>query len=88
MKSIVAVLCVTLIFIFTSWQCSSSSEPDPDPANNPPVISSISANPDSVEVNGLCELACIASDTDNDNLTYSWEASASQSITYRQFFVR
>ncbi|MCK4980283.1 MAG: hypothetical protein KAS62_07795, partial [Candidatus Delongbacteria bacterium] len=43
--------------------------------NNPPVIDSLIANPASVEINGISTIACFASDTDGDSLSYSWEKS-------------
>ncbi len=77
MKRVVTVFCIILICFFTFWQCSSSADPDPDPAptNNPPVITSITANPDTVGVSGSSQLSCSANDPDNNNLNYIWEAS-------------
>ncbi len=42
--------------------------------NLPPVITSLSADPDIVEPNGSTTLTCIASDPDEDPLEYQWEA--------------
>lgn len=45
------------------------------PANQPPVISSLTANNEE-EINpaGSCQIECIASDPDEDELSYTWSA--------------
>ena len=68
---------LTFLILFITvflWKCSSPD--DPEPSNNAPSISILTADQDSVELNGSCELSCEASDPDDDNLTYSWEASS------------
>ena len=44
-------------------------------SDRPPIISSLTANPSSVNTSGTSTLTCNASDPDNDPLTYSWSAS-------------
>ena len=44
-------------------------------SNCPPIISSLTANPSSINTSGTSTLTCNASDPDNDPLTYSWSAS-------------
>ena len=44
--------------------------------NQPPVISDLSANPPSVNVNQTTTITCIASDPDGDSLTYDWTKNA------------
>lgn len=45
------------------------------PTNEPPVISSLTANQKSVSPSGSCQLECIVSDPDGDSLSYIWSAS-------------
>ena len=45
------------------------------PANQPPVISSFTANEERVAPAGSCQVECIASDPDGDELSYEWLAS-------------
>ncbi len=43
-------------------------------ANNPPVIRSITASPDTLEIYnyGTIEVACLATDSEGDSLSYLW----------------
>ena len=43
--------------------------------NTGPVISSLTANPSTVEPNGTSTLTCNATDADGDNLNYNWSAT-------------
>jgi len=43
--------------------------------NNPPVISSLDANQDSIEINHDVDITCNASDQDGDTLRFSWTAN-------------
>jgi len=43
-------------------------------ANNPPRIESVKANPTAVQLEGSTTLTVIASDPDNDAISYSWTA--------------
>ena len=53
------------------------SPPPPPPAiNHSPAISSVLANPPSIETGKQSTISCQASDPDNDPLTYSWSANA------------
>jgi len=45
------------------------------PANHPPVITNLKAEPEAVSPSGLCHIECIASDQDGDELSYEWSAS-------------
>ncbi len=44
------------------------------PANQPPVISSLTANEEQIAPAGSCQIECIASDPDEDELSYTWSA--------------
>jgi hypothetical protein len=45
------------------------------PPNQPPVISSLTANAGQVSPSDSCQVRCIASDPDGDELSYAWSAS-------------
>lgn len=45
------------------------------PANQPPVISSLTADEERVNPSGDCQVRCVASDPDEDELSYVWSAS-------------
>ena len=45
------------------------------PANEPPVISSLTANEEWIAPAGICQVECIALDPDGDSLSYIWSAS-------------
>ena len=44
--------------------------------NSDPVINTLQSEKDSVTTSGSCEVECIASDPDDDSLTYTWSATA------------
>gem|GEM_PF-1991651 len=44
--------------------------------NNPPVISSVIANPASISTGAVTTITCAASDLDDDTLTYTWDAAS------------
>ncbi|MDP8288340.1 MAG: SUMF1/EgtB/PvdO family nonheme iron enzyme [Candidatus Electryonea clarkiae] len=46
------------------------------PENHEPVIESVTADPDTVIAGESSTLTCIASDEDEDSLTYNWNATA------------
>jgi len=43
--------------------------------NHPPVITSFKAEPRAVRLSASCQIECIASDEDGDELSYEWSAS-------------
>ncbi len=45
------------------------------PANQPPVISSFTADEEQVSPSGNCLVRCVVSDPDGDELNYTWSAS-------------
>jgi len=45
------------------------------PANQPPLISSLTANEKHIAPADICQIECIASDPDDDSLSYIWSAS-------------
>ena len=45
------------------------------PANQPPVISSLTASEGRVSPSDSCQVKCTASDPDGDELSYTWSAS-------------
>ena len=45
---------------------------DPGSSNHPPVISDLTANPPSIDINQTTTITCDASDEDGDALTYTW----------------
>jgi hypothetical protein len=45
------------------------------PANQPPVISSLTASEGRVTPSGSCQVKCVASDPEGDKLSYTWSAS-------------
>ena len=56
--------------ILSAILCSSCIQ-----SNNYPVISSLEAEKARVAPSGSCEVKCVASDADNDSLTYTWSAT-------------
>ena len=50
-------------------------------ANSPPVITNLSASPQTVEIGGTVGLTCSATDADGDDLSYSWSESAGSAMT-------
>lgn len=44
--------------------------------NHPPVIESLTAEKTKILINTSCNIVCIASDPDNDKLSYSWSIDA------------
>lgn len=45
------------------------------PANQPPLISSLTANEEHISPADICQIECIASDPDDDSLSYIWSAN-------------
>ncbi len=48
------------------------------PANHPPVIRSLKAEPELVATSGSCQIECIALDGDGDELSYEWLADGGE----------
>jgi len=61
-----AGLAILVIIIFLIGGCV--------PANHPPVITSLKAEPGAILPSGSCYIECIASDEDGDELSYEWLA--------------
>lgn len=47
-------------------------------ANHQPAITSLEAEPERVLPSGSCQIACTASDSDGDELSYDWSASGGE----------
>ena len=45
------------------------------PANHPPLISKLTSSAGWVDPSDSCEIKCVASDPDGDELSYTWSAS-------------
>lgn len=67
----------TIVFVIfgllVSYACNNGST---ESKNNPPIITTLKAIPDTVVVGGTSRITCVASDPDGDDLTYIWEAEA------------
>ncbi|MEN6521843.1 MAG: PA14 domain-containing protein [Armatimonadota bacterium] len=59
---------------FTVYKDDEPDPPDPE-VNEPPVISDLTADPNSVKTGETSNLTAVATDPDGDELTYSWSAS-------------
>ena len=73
-----AAVCITTILICAGCAAQKSPaplEPPPEPLNNPPVISSLTADQQLVQPFGKIMLKCQASDPESDNLSYQWTTS-------------
>jgi hypothetical protein len=57
--------------------CSDDVELFTGPANQPPVISALDAEPDTFVAAHFVTITVTASDPDGDNLTYEWNPNAS-----------
>ncbi|PIU23234.1 MAG: hypothetical protein COT13_04195, partial [Chloroflexi bacterium CG08_land_8_20_14_0_20_45_12] len=49
--------------------------PSCEVANHPPLITSLKAESNAVYTSGSCQIECIATDEDGDELSYEWSAS-------------
>jgi hypothetical protein len=56
------------------WLGCSEDKKGTDPNNNPPVIQSITADPDTFIAGQFTTVTVVASDPDGDILQYQWEA--------------
>lgn len=69
-KFVLASILLTVFIFYTSCETSTESK------NQQPVILSLTADPDTVEVDGTSDLVCMATDPDGDNLIYNWEIAS------------
>lgn len=77
------ILCMAVICsiaILVSSGCASPKSPAPPepatlPVNNPPIISSLTADQQVIQPLGKVQLNCQASDPESDNLSYRWSSS-------------
>ncbi len=72
------ITALSLLAIFAS--CAKDEGPT-GPSNYAPAIDSVYAEPDSLRPGGTVLLTCIASDADNDTLSYSWIRQAGSFTT-------
>ncbi len=71
----IAAVCITTMLVCAGCAAPKSPaplEPPPEPVNNPPVISSLTADQQIVQPLGKVLLNCQASDPESDNLSYRW----------------
>ncbi|MCX6002313.1 MAG: PKD domain-containing protein [Chloroflexi bacterium] len=74
----IAAVCIATILVYTGCAAGKSPAPlapAPEPVNNPPIISSLTADRQVVQPLGKVNLNCQASDPESDNLSYQWTAS-------------
>lgn len=66
---------ISILFILTTLFTQSCTKEVTTPQiNRAPKIESLSANPDTVFINGQTTLTCLATDEDGDNLTIIWSS--------------
>ena len=70
-----ATLILTVMFGCTTQNNTAPIVPPPEPVNNAPLISSLTADQQVAEPLGKVVLNCRASDPESDNLSYRWTAS-------------
>ena len=72
-------LFLLLIIIFSlSSHCDDPLKPD----NTPPVITSLIADPPSVDLAGYAYITCIATDAEGDSLSYTWSVTGEGRIVW------
>ncbi|MFZ5979641.1 MAG: Ig-like domain-containing protein [Candidatus Zixiibacteriota bacterium] len=73
-KTIQAVL----LLAGTLWLgCGDDDDNATNSTNNPPVIDSVTASPDTFDEGGTTTIAVFAHDPENDNLSYLWDTRES-----------
>ena len=70
------VFSILLIISLPLFNCGGDDATAPEPPNNPPEITAVTANPDPVPMNQTTTLSVTASDPDDDVLSYEWQATA------------
>ena len=63
-----------ILIIVVLWSGCGKDDKATDAQNRPPVITSLTAEPDTFHVNESTLITVIASDPDGDALNYNWEA--------------
>ena len=71
--SLLGIVMLVSLILFSG--CSDDDNPVTD-TNNSPVINSLIASKDTVDLTDTCTISCSAIDPDGDGLTYSWSAVA------------
>lgn len=73
-----AAVFIATLLVYTGCAAQKSPAPlapAPEPVNNPPIISSLTADLPVVQPLGKVNLNCQASDPESDNLSYQWTCS-------------
>ena len=73
MKSLIYFFIIISFAGFILISCSEEDNPA-ESQNSPPEIQSVTASPSTITVNGTTSLTCLATDPDQDQLTYSWSS--------------
>jgi hypothetical protein len=71
-------VCVAAMLILAGCaapQTPAPVEPPSEPANNPPLITSLNADQQIVQPSARVQLSCRAMDPESDNLSYRWTSS-------------
>ncbi len=71
--SLIHIAALILLASVTWFSCSEDKK-GTDPSNNPPVIQSITADPDTFYAGDHTTVTVVATDPDGDALQYQWEA--------------
>lgn len=66
---------VFFMCLFSGLVLLGCEEKTNDPENHAPEIQSITASPSTIEAGSLTDLACVATDPEQDPLTYTWSAT-------------
>jgi hypothetical protein len=74
-KSGFGVVLVMLVVVTMLGGACGPQEAAPPSANQPPMISSLAADPSGIVSGGSTTITCIATDPDGDAISYSWSAS-------------
>lgn len=90
MKRVTKVCFMALAFLLMVTPlvaCGGAETPQPETptGNQPPVISSLTAESPTITPNAETKITCNASDADGDELTYTWSATAGTITAYNTF---